>query len=1144
MLNHKTGRLFSASDLVNFLGCRYRTVLDLENLEAPRKKAEDDDHAKLIQQKGLRHEASYLDHLRAQGNSIVEIAESGSLDEKLSRTRAAMEAGADVIFQATLSRGAWHGYADFLQRVEKPSGLCDFSYEVLDTKLKKTSVPSHVIQLGVYSWMLEQVQGHLPQFMQVVLGGKAVDGNFHIETFRCQNYGSYINRSRLAFESFLLAPPTDVNAEPCQHCEHCPWSEDCASHWRDIDHLSFVANIQESQIAKLGASEQNIKTLAQLGDLPEGSDIRNLNSDTLFRIRNQARMQLEKRRTDENKVEVLDISSDHGFVLLPKDADGDLFFDMEGDPLYDAEPEFDDGLEYLFGFYFIEAGEGVFKTFWGHNRQDEKRAFEGAMDFMRDHMEQHPYAHIYHYNHYEETALKRLSSVHKTRETDIDKLLHSRKLVDLFKVVRKGIRVSEPKYSIKNLEVFYMEDREGDVQSATDSIVSYEKWRESDPREQKILDDIESYNKDDCVSTMKLRDWLIELRPDGLEWFDRNSERLADKDFKKQLEKDERLKIYEKKLLSTCDETKRPLHELIFQLLDFYRREDKPKWRTYLEKLERSDEELVDDEDSLGSINWDQTVELVEENQSSIYTANFLEQRHKFKYGSRGAISLSGGGIGTITSVNNETRTIQFKRGSILGSLPETTFSIVKKDLYRSEVLQNAIFRYADSVVVGEAKFAAVTAFLNRNSPMINGIDYGTPIVETAILSSEGYLAAISTTVLNLEETTLFIQGPPGTGKTYASSHVILDLIQQGKRVAVTSNSHAAINNLLAGVAQCAKLREYSLEGRKKANSVGEEKKFFEGSLIEVYTGDDKVDDSVELLGGTAWVFSRPEYEQVFDYLFVDEAGQVSLANIVAMGLCAKNIVLIGDPMQLPQPIQGAHPGSSGLSPLEYLLETEATVAPENGIFLNMSWRMHDDICTFISDAIYGGKLVAEANNSNQSIDLTDNHHSALKPTGISFVPVDHEYRSQWCPEEADKVAEIYSDLLRQKFTDRDGILHDLTTDDILVISPYNLQVNLLTQELEDNARVGTVDKFQGQEAQVVIISMATSSEQDVSRNIEFLLSKNRLNVAVSRARSLAILIASPKLLEISCRTIEQMELANTLVSLVDYSRDGDPIMT
>jgi uncharacterized protein len=423
-------------------------------------------------------------------------------------------------------------------------------------------------------------------------------------------------------------------------------------------------------------------------------------------------------------------------------------------------------------------------------------------------------------------------------------------------------------------------------------------------------------------------------------------------------------------------------------------------------------------------------------------------------------------------------------------------------------------------------------ALLRRAAPSILGQATGQPL----IAPGEDLLAGTRRVVASLSNSCLFIQGPPGAGKTYTGSHVIVDLLKAGKTVAVTSNSHKAINNLLAAVEKVAEADRFTFAGVKKSS--GPESCFNGKYVVDNLNTQDIVKKIAQfsLVAGTAWLFSSPRLEQKFDYLFVDEAGQVSLANLLAMSTCARNIVLLGDQMQLGQPIQGVHPGESGQSTLEYLLQGEATIAPQSGVFLNDTWRMHPDVCQFISDAVYDGRLQAEAKNANQTLVLAADSNPALKPTGIKFLAVEHDGCSQRSELEAELIQEIFKNLLGQRYRDRDGAEHTMGLANILVVAPYNQQVNLLKRMLPEGARVGTVDKFQGQEAEVVLVSMTTSSGEYLPRDIEFLYSKNRLNVAVSRARCLAVVVANPKLLDVDCKTPAQMALVNTLCWIKDYS--------
>lgn len=283
------------------------------------------------------------------------------------------------------------------------------------------------------------------------------------------------------------------------------------------------------------------------------------------------------------------------------------------------------------------------------------------------------------------------------------------------------------------------------------------------------------------------------------------------------------------------------------------------------------------------------------------------------------------------------------------------------------------------------------------------------------------------------------------------------------------------------------------------------------------------------LHAGTAWWWARPDACRSVDVLIVDEAGQVSLADAIAVAQGAKSMLLLGDPQQLPHVSQGTHPFGAGASVLEHLIDGADTIPPDRGVLLDVSWRMHPDLCRFVSNTMYDGRLSAEGHCANQRVDSP-----GMSGTGLRMLSVEHFGNRGRSPEEASAIAAQIDALLDGTFTDRDGHTQDLTLDDILVVAPYNAQVRTLLAELPDGARVGTVDKFQGQQAPIVFFSMATSTDEDVSRGMSFLFSRNRLNVAISRAQALAIIVCSPKLLTARCATVDDMRLVNMLCLAAD----------
>lgn len=1115
---------YSASDVVNFLECEHLTTLDLINLETPLPQTGDDEETLLYARKGLDHEAAYVDHFRRHVSSFVNISGStDDLDAAVDATLAAMRAGVDIIYQATLHNGCFIGHADFLRRVPLPSASGNYSYEAIDTKLARRAKARYLVQLCFYSELISCVQSRDPLMMHIVLGDRRE------ESFRYADYSRYYGSLK---QRFIAKVQTfqETYPNPCERCDICRWRNLCEERRLRDDHLSQVANITRLQIRKLTA--HGITTLKALAELPENECIPKMAPETLAKCQHQAALQLRKRQTGENYLDILplDPKGRRGFFRLPKPDTGDVFFDMEGDPLEEG------GLEYLFGIHFFEHGAPHFRSFWAHTQDEERQAFELFMDFVTERFKRYPHAHIYHYAHYEETALKRLMSLHGTRENEVDNLLRFGKLIDLYKVVREAIRVSEPGYSIKNIERFYMPPRAGAVMDAGTSIVSYEKWKETG--DNKLLQEIESYNRDDLRSTYELRQWLLGLRPDELPWAG-DSENAAEsimKDIGVMNRDEQRLAYYRELLMNPLplnrDEWTQEdkLRELIFQLLDFHRRAAKPGWWGLFSRRDMSAEELIEDVESIGGMTSMQRGATQDRRSSLSCIYTYPEQETKLKTGDNCVQSDTLDKIRDV-EIDEENRLVTFSWPARNGPLPDV-LNISPDGPIPTKPLMKALFRFSDDLIQSKSRYKALKALLYQEIPCIKDQCPGKAIID----ESRDALPQIIKAVANLENSYIFIQGPPGAGKTFTGAHIIVELLRRGFRVGVSSNSHKAINNLLAGVESVAQKKRIRFRGVKKSVESNPDSSFSGKMIKNVFSNGDIYGGDWQFVAGTAWLFSAERMDSTFDFLLVDEAGQVALANLIAMGTCARNIVLLGDQMQLAQPIQGVHPGRSGESTLEYLLNGMSTILPEQGIFLKTTWRMHQNVCRFISNAVYDGRLEPEPGNNNQRLILGRNASPILRTTGVRYVPPKHEGCSQRSEEEAAIVLNFYRNLLQQRYMDKQGREHPITEDNILVVTPYNMQVNLLKQTLPQGARVGTVDKFQGQETEVVIISMATSSGDDLPRHIEFLYSKNRLNVAISRAKCLAILVANPALMAIRCTTPEQMALVNTLCWVKDYS--------
>jgi uncharacterized protein len=1082
MQQRDNGILFSPSDLNAFLECEHLTQLELavarHELERP---TDENPQAELVKRKGDEHEAAYHAKLVAEGREVVTISNDWDLDVAARATEEAMRGGAEVIYQACFVDSGWRGFADFLER--RPDGR----YEVVDTKLARHSKPAYVLQLCFYSEQVARIQGSMPDRMHVVLG------THERESLRVTDFLAYYHRVRERFVHAVEAG-IDVYPLPVSFCDRCEFEKRCDDRWRVDDHLSLVARMRGDQILRL--ENEGIRSVAQLALASGDARPPTMAPGTFEALRDQASMQVAARGSGHSW-KVLPPESARGFELLPGLSAGDLFFDIEGDPFWEPGR----GLEYLWG---IVDDSRTFHALWAHDRAQERRAVEGVIDLVRERRAADPAMHVYHYASYEVTALKRLTCEYGTREEELDELLRGEVFVDLYKVVSQGLRLSHERYGLKQVETFFFA-RQADLRAGDDSIVLYEDWLERhDPQ---ILDNIAAYNKEDCIATLQLRDWLLSLRPGRAQ----ESKQKEPRDPPVGAAETEELRAA---LLAgvpedryDIEETERP-RWLLAQLLLYHRREAKPVWWAFFNRIGRTSEELQErDSEAIGGLQ--ATGPPIGSAQSLVYPFSFPAQQHHLGPGSEVFDPATGGPAGNIDALDDEAGTLLLRRGPKLDevSLPA---ALIPGGAYLTPEQQAALRRLTRSVLAGEQKYLASKSILVRE-----------PFV--AALPQDD-LEAAKEIVAHLDGRHLVIQGPPGSGKTFTGARLIAYLMSLGRRVGVTSTSHKAIHNLIAEVEKTG----ISFRGLKKGDSY--ETTFVSTSKKQADFSEPE--DDVLLLAGTAFLFSREDMAGVVDTLFVDEAGQVSLADALALGTCARNVVLLGDPQQLGQVSQGIHPEGASASVLEHLLGGEDTVPADRGLFLSRTWRMHPDICRFISETSYEGRLHSVPACGRQRIDSP-----GLAGTGLRWIAVEHEGNRGSSVEEADRIAAELELLVGGTFTDRDGRSRRLGWDDVLVVTPYNAQVRCLRGRLGPRARIGTVDKFQGQEAPVVFFSMATSSGDDLPRNLEFLFSRNRLNVAISRAQSLAALVASPQLLEIRCRTIEQMRMVNALCRFTEVAK-------
>jgi predicted RecB family nuclease len=1166
--------VYSATDLVGYLACEHLTELERAALDGlVDRPMRVDPELDVIRRRGFQHEARYLAELTAAGKTVVTVdpdaypdeTPGGRLRMAAQATVTAMEAGADVIYQATFFDGRWRGHADFLLKVEtRPSTFGPFHYEVADTKLARHVKASALLQICTYVDLLTPIQGVQPEWMHVALGGSA----HAVERFRVDDYMAYYRAARDRFEAAVGAdadppsyPSRHTYPDPVEHCDVCRWSERCTIRRRTDDHLSLVAGISGRQRRTLG--QRGVTTLEALGDLtlPLEPPLEGTSASALARVQDQARIQLLGRRRGSLEYELLRVEPERGLATLPTPSRGDLFFDMEGDPY-----AFDDGLDYLLG---VMESDGTWHVFWSFDDTGEislageKRAFEAFIDFVITRLAADPQLHIYHYAAYEPTAMKRLMGRHATREEEVDRLLRGGVFVDLLRAARQGLRASVESYSIKKMEPFYGFTREIDLRDAGSSIVAFEDWLELGEGERPssdILERIERYNRDDVASNARLRDWLEGLRLNAEQLFGdpvpRPGHRSPDAP-EGLTEAGARVQALTDRL--TADVPADPADRthvqaarwLLAQLLSWHRREMKAAYWDFFRRMGLTPEELVQENEALGSLEaagplgpaarrtphsglrrtWRYRIPAQEHEISSraeLYDPALQQERPDARW-SDWKLKAQ------IVEIDDATGTIDLSWPEEVD--PRHPQAIVPLDIINDQDLRAAIFRLGEWVaehgVDAPGPWRAARDLLLRRAPRC-----GQGEGEELRRLGEADLDAARRLVSCLDQGTLAIQGPPGSGKTYTGARMIARLLEDGKRVGISANSHKVISHFLEKVVEAT--AEVGVELRA-AQKVSEEAQGLDDAHVTVTMDSAKLRDGVangdyNLAAGTAWLWASERSEQLVDVLFVDEAGQIALANVLAMSGATSSLVLLGDPQQLDQPLQGSHPPGADRSALAHLLGEHATMPPERGLFLETTWRLHPDICAFTSESFYDERLVPEPDLVRQRLSAV----ALVDGTGLRMLEVQHEGNDNQSPDEALQVAALALALVEGggSWIDRHDQEHPIGWNHVLVITPYNAQVGAIAALLPDAARVGTVDKFQGQEAPISIYSMATSSPEDAPRGMDFLYSRHRLNVATSRARCVAVVVASPALLRVRARTPEQMRLANALCRFVERARE------
>ncbi len=1077
--------------------------------------------AKLLMDKGLEHEAAVLARYEADGRRLLRV-DDRSTNESFAawaqRSLPALDSDADVIFQMPLVHDGIRGVADFLERHVDDDGIV--RWEPVDAKLARNAAkPGHVLQLCFYAEAIAAATGVTPRNLRVSLGSS------RSESVRFEYVRPYWERLRGQLSDVLAVVPgaTATRPEPCDHCQFCEFAETCEATWREADSLVYVAGIRTAERKALEAGD--VDSLAALAARVE--PVVDLRPDRLTRLRVQADLQVQAREQPEGAKPpfvIVERGDDpvwgRGFEQLPAPDPADIFLDFEGHPFWRA----DRGLFFLFGYIAADnSGTWGYHQMWAHDETEEAASVEELIAYIAERRAAHPGMHVYHYNHTERSSLEALTAEHAVAEGSLAKLVADGVFIDLLLAARNAVQVGTEGYGLKHLERLTDFERSHEMDRGAGAVVAFEGYGST--RDQTLLDAIAVYNEDDVRATRALRDWLIDHRPADLDWRadPEGDDRYADVD------------ALTERLTAFAEGT--PQRRLA-DLLGYWIREWQAHIAPIIGTLTNDATDHLDDPSVLAGLG---DAEVVDRLTPTGRPAKWPGLRLRFPAQplDRGfrdgrpekVIHLSPEGLvsrATVDSIDVKNGTLVLEwngqsqeHGSIPGSVVIDDWVGPTSKLGALNHLVNQALdpdtHGSPNPVTLELLQGAPPAFRSGGGPADGRFSDGTD--------------DLADWVTELDESVLAVQGPPGTGKTYRGAHMAKKLVAAGKRVGIMAMSHHAIDNFLAEIVKVfAEAPGVELHAARRRDEP------VDGGLAGVtYVSSNSAlaNPKYNVVCGTAWTFAGKDLlSEPVDVLLIDEAGQLALIDAVVASMAARSVVLLGDPMQLPQVARASHPGESGHSALGHVLGDRDTIEDTFGVFITETRRMHPDVCRFISDRIYEDRLTSHADCANQDTE---------RGTGLRWLKVDHTGCSTESVEEARAVAAQVRALLGRRWTDKTGDEHAIGVGDIMVVAPYNDQVRLLREHL-DAARdtrgvpVGTVDKFQGRQAPVVLFTMTSSSADDMPRGTEFLFSKNRLNVAISRAQCLAYLVCTEHLLNSRAKTVEDMHLIATLCAFVEYA--------
>jgi predicted RecB family nuclease len=1124
----KLPRPYSPTDLAAHLACAHLTQLERQRRAGMLSIAfRTDPRLEALQERGRRLEAAYVERLQSQGRSTCDLRET----KDPAATIATMREGVDVIVQAPLANEKLFGIADVLVRCNRPSNLGGYSYEPVDTKLARETRATTMLQLMAYCEMLDAVQGSHPAHFYVVTPLKE-------ETYRAADFGAYYRFVRARFEAATTASPSPVTyPDPVPHCDVCRYWQHCDAQRRTDDHPSLIAGIHTAHVREF--QSQDIPTVAAIGQsegkLPK--EPRRGRRETYAGLGQQARLQIEARSSSLPPVELLPLESGRGLARLPAPSPGDIFLDFEGDPFAG-----ENGLEYLIGFHVRDAnGKAVLEQRWAFDAQEEKALCERFLDFASSQLGKHPDMHIYHFGAYEPATLKRLCARYETRGSELDQFLRGGRFIDLHTVVRESMRIGIERYGLKELEALHDFGRTLDLAEAGISRRDVELAIELDDIDSissQLRERVGRYNADDCYSTESLRNWLETRRarhmadghaierpplqpPDA-------SDAITDRDL--------RIQSLKAQLVAKLPNERESWTErdeaiaLLASMLGYFRQEEKNAWWEHFRLRDLPIDEQLEEREVIARMEYVDTPPKIGKQRSERRRYRFPAQETAIKTGDKvyftkleDPAGLEGVGTQmTVEDLDPIASTIVLSSSKFQpGKHPSAVLGnqVVAAGLPLEKALLSFAEHVRDHGLEGSEAYAAASALLRRMRPRLAS-ESGAPLRAPG----EGILDAAKRLCGVLNQEVLPIQGPPGSGKTRNGARVIVDLATKGRTIGITAVSHKVIDNLLSAIAKAPNGGGLRLVHKEDGDAPA--------GIEYVKSTDDAIAaiSSGSVVGGTAWLWADDRARDRLDYLFIDEAGQMSLANALAAARAARNVVLLGDPQQLEQPQRGAHPEGADVAALVHLVgKGRATLEADQGLFLDATFRLHPAICAFTSEIYYEGRLASAPNRDRQRLDGAPPFSGA----GLFLVETPHEGNQALAKEEVEKVASIVESLLQPNatWTASDGVQRPLLPGDLLVVAPYNAQVSALRARLVPLGvdRVGTVDRFQGQEAPVVIYSCTSSSVEDAPRGMAFLYDPHRFNVATSRAQGIVIVVASPRLFEVECRTPEQMRWANGL---------------